>query len=290
MATLNFNRLLSGIGLQSSNEFDGILDAAIVSRSSTRLTLDDADGDYITFVGTGISYQMSGNRIVGISGTLNTVLLTNPSGSETYLTWSGLNTSAASFLTYVKNFNWTALNSLLFNTSDTYNLTNGRDVVRGFGGNDVMNGFNGNDRLFGDQGNDKLFGGIGTDSLNGGSGADRLVGGAGIDTLTGGAGADVFVFEEKGAANRDIITDFSAVDDALHFDNGPFNAFNYTGQLRAANFTTGTAATDTSDRFIYQKSTGNLWYDADGSRGGAKVLVAELADGTTLTAADIFII
>ena len=61
-------------------------------------------------------------------------------------------------------------------------------------------------------------------------------------------------------------------------------------RLRAADFVLGTAAQDAADRVIYDRASGNLWYDADGSGRGAKVLVAELRDGTALGAGDIHIL
>jgi Ca2+-binding RTX toxin-like protein len=290
MANITLNRGLPGFSMTSSNVFDDVETLEILTRTSTRLSLDD-DGDRVSFIGSGIGYQMSGGNIVGITGgTVTGISITNANGGVSYVSWTGLSVSAKNLFTYAVTDNWTALNALLFNTGDTFRLTDRADQVRGFGGNDTMYGFGGNDRLFGDAGNDKLYGGNGADRLDGGTGADTLVGGAGVDTLAGGAGADVFLFTHLGAANRDIISDFKAVDDALQFDDAAFTAFAYTGQLRAADFVQGTAAADRADRFIYQKSTGNLWYDADGSGAGAKVLVAELVDNTALTAADIFII
>lgn len=291
MPTLTFSRNIGGLDLLSSSEiFDGIMGLDIVSRSSSKLTLD-LDGAVVNFFGTGIGYQMAGGRIVGITGgTVTRVTITNDAGTITGSDWSGLKVSAISFFEKVATSNWAALNNLLFGTGDTYKLTDGADRARGFGGNDKIYGFGGSDVLSGDKGNDKLFGGNGADSLYGNSGADTLLGETGIDILRGGAGADVFAFTKSGATNRDIIIDFSAADDALHFDNNAFTAFAYTGQLKASGFVAGTAAGDSNDRFIYQKSTGNLWYDKDGSGSAAKVLVAELADGTSLTAADIFIL
>ena len=289
MASITLNRNLFGFTLTSSSELDGLELFDIVSRTSTRLTLT-AEGDYVNLFGTGFAYQMSNGRIVGVTGgTVSNLTLTD-GGSVTYVNWSGLSVSASKFFNFLVTDNWTGLNALLFNTSDSYRLTNGEDAMRGFGGNDTVYGYNGNDTLSGDTGNDILFGGLGNDRLLGNDGADRLVGEAGVDVLTGGAGLDVFVFTNASAMHRDSITDFRAIDDALHFDNAAFTAFTYTGRLRAADFVAGTAAADGADRFIYQQSTGNLWYDRDGSGTAAKILVAELADGTSLTAADIFII
>lgn len=291
MATITVKRNLSGIDLTSSDDFNEVRFMDIVSRSSTRLSMGDSDSR-INFYGTGLTYQMSGGEIVGITaGRVTSVTFTSASGATVFLNWTGLDLSAPTFFTYVMTQNWTALNAFLFGTGDTYNLTDGRDVARGGAGGDVMHGFGGNDVLYGDTGNDRLYGENGADKLYGSSGADTLIGGAGIDTLSGGSQADTFVFTVNGATNRDILSDFNAVDDRLQFENAVFTGLGATtGALAASRFVAGTAAADSGDRFIYQKSTGSLWYDADGSGAGAKVLVAELVDGTTLTAADIFII
>lgn len=326
MAVWTFSRTITdGIEFLSSSIYDGFEQLDVLSRSSTQLRLQDPEfRDIFTFSGTGLTYSLSGGTLSVTGGTLTG--LTASFNGQVFATWTGISIPAATMSTYVRTDNWTALNTLLFNTSDTYNLTDGRDEVRGFGGNDRMNGFGGDDSLLGDTGNDTLFGGHGNDTLIGGSGndilrgeagndslvgdsgndklfgdsgADRLlgglgldtlIGGLGVDTMTGGAGADVFAFNHALAADREIITDFNRLEDDLHFDNDAFTAFSYAGQLRASGFVLGTAATDTADRFIYQQSTGNLWYDRDGSGAAVKVLVAELADGTALSAADIFIL
>lgn len=281
MATLTFLPSMLGTELLSAEVFAGLDELDYTVKTKTQLTLTDGS-DRINFFGTGFTYTMQGAEIIDITGgTVTKITVTNAAGSVTYLDWSGLSVSAATFQDRLAAGNWQGLTALVFSTSDTYNLTRGRDVVRGFDGDDVMNGLGGDDKLFGDKGND---------ILNGGNGNDTLVGGAGIDTLTGGAGADVFAFVVAGAKNRDIITDFDRQVDKLHFDNDVFTALGGVGQLQAADFVLGRNAVDSSDRLIYQKSTGNLWYDADGSGAGGKVLVAELADGTRLTAADIFIL
>jgi Tol biopolymer transport system component len=61
----------------------------------------------------------------------------------------------------------------------------------------------------------KITGGPGDDTLMGRGGNDILIGAGGLDMLTGGKGADVFRFNRTsdslpGAADRDVITDFSA--------------------------------------------------------------------------------
>lgn len=145
----------------------------------------------------------------------------------------------------------------------------------------------GNNILTGNAGNNSLKGGSGNDILIGGAGNDTLEGQAGSDTLTGGAGVDKFVFRqsEVKTAGADHITDFTS-SDVLVFDvsSGP------TGSLAASAFRLGTAALDSSDRFMYDTKTDALYYDSDGNGAAAKVLVAVFDNGYNLSASDFLLI
>jgi Ca2+-binding RTX toxin-like protein len=117
------------------------------------------------------------------------------------------------------------------NGDDHLSSSSGSDRLDGDGGNDVLIGLEANDFLYGGDGNDTLSGDgpigspgdldnylffSGKDVLQGGAGDDVLIGGLDKDTLTGGSGADRFVYVMQdslpGAANRDVITDFSQAD------------------------------------------------------------------------------
>lgn len=146
-------------------------------------------------------------------------------------------------------------------------------------------------------GNDTLKGLAGNDTLSGGVGNDRLFGGLGRDTLTGGAGKDAFVFDTKPASsNVDRIVDFSVRDDSLYLDNAVFKALGKGGtvakpvKLNAEFFVIGTKAIEADDHVIYNKATGRLYYDADGSGAKAAVQIATLAKNLKLTAADFFVV
>jgi Ca2+-binding RTX toxin-like protein len=144
--------------------------------------------------------------------------------------------------------------------------------------------------------NDKIVGGTGRDNLAGGLGNDVLNGGAGIDTLAGGKGKDIFVFSTKlSKTNIDTVKDFSVVDDVIHLDNAVMKALGSGSsatpvKLKAAAFHAGSTAGDASDRVIYDKATGALYYDADGTGSLAQMQIAKLAKGLGLTAADFFVI
>ena len=57
-----------------------------------------------------------------------------------------------------------------------------------------------------------LQGSTENDTITGGAGGQILRGGAGQDTLTGGAGNDIFVLENDGVSDHDIIKDFEKGD------------------------------------------------------------------------------
>lgn len=160
-------------------------------------------------------------------------------------------------------------------------------------GNDRIIGNNANNTLMSRGGNDTLRGGAGNDKLDGGAGNDFIDGSTGQDTLIGGAGQDTFLFNVAvTAANADIITDFRVVDDTIRLDRSFFTGIAATGTLTANAFTKNTSgqATDALDRIIYETDTGALWYDADGTGGTARLLVATLGTGLAMTNADFFVV
>jgi endoglucanase len=179
---------------------------------------------------------------------------------------------------------------------DTVQAGAGNDVLYGDAGNDVLRGAAGNDKIIGGSGSDVLSGWTGNDWMDGGTGNDDLWGGTGINTMTGGAGKDRFVFHKEDT-NTDMITDFSVADDTLVFDNTVFLGLGPKGALAAAAFKAVSAASnsvasliDASDRIIYNKTTGTVLYDVDGSGSKAAVAIAMLTTGLGMTAADVLLI
>jgi hypothetical protein len=137
-----------------------------------------------------------------------------------------------------------------------------------------------------------LDGGLGADILIGNAGNDTLIGSAGIDTLTGGANNDFFVFNAPlSAANRDIVTDFSAPLDTFRLENAVMTKLGAPGALKATAFFAGAAAHDADDRIVYNKATGILLYDSNGNLAGGATQLATLTTlKPTLTAADFVVI
>ncbi|MDQ6433017.1 hypothetical protein RB623_02990 [Mesorhizobium sp. LHD-90] len=196
------------------------------------------------------------------------------------------------------------------------------DTLRGLGGNDIYRVFNGADVIIesSTQGAEdrvmaavdytlgkgvfiELFttnGSTGTSDIDltgnevaqeilGNDGDNRLEGKGGSDTLRGFDGKDSFVFASTiGAANIDIILDFVVVDDRFLLSDNIFTVL-AGGTLSAAAFRANATglAEDASDRIIYETDTGEVYYDADGTGGGAAgIEFATIDAGLALTNMD----
>jgi Ca2+-binding RTX toxin-like protein len=163
------------------------------------------------------------------------------------------------------------------------------NTMFGNGGDSVLRGLDGSDTLWGGGiGTDTLEGGGGADWLYGQAGDDLLVGGAGADTLHGGPGADRFHFAAASEFG-DRILDFAHNVDELTFTRAALGNLVPGGDLANASFASGSVATTAGAKFLYDGDTGVLRWDADGSGGGASVVVATLAGSPALSAGDIFI-
>ena len=142
--------------------------------------------------------------------------------------------------------------------------------------------------------NDSLFAGLGNDVISGLAGKDTLNGGLGNDTLTGGAGKDAFVFNTTldGTPNVDTITDFVHGTDKMQLAKSIMTGLGAVGTLKSADFKLSSASLDASDRVIYNKTTGEVFYDADGSGATPAVVFAIIGTLThpTLTNVDFSIV
>ncbi len=134
---------------------------------------------------------------------------------------------------------------------------------------------------------DLLGGSKGYDLLQGREGNDRIAGNGGLDSVSGGAGSDRFYLENN-ADSKDIIVDFNPNEDFIFVRAADFNGLAPNAFISADQFTTGTGATTANQRIIYNQSTGELFYDADGSGGGAQVQIATLLSNPTLGAERIY--
>ena len=137
-----------------------------------------------------------------------------------------------------------------------------------------------------------IVGNSGANALQGLGGNDTLSGGGGNDTLTGGTGADQYLFDAalSASSNHDSVTDFSVADDTIALDRSIFTAFAAAGAMSSSAFFAGAAAHDANDRIIYNSTTGDLYYDPDGTGAAAQVLFAHVAAGLAITAADFVMV
>jgi Ca2+-binding RTX toxin-like protein len=159
----------------------------------------------------------------------------------------------------------------------------------------------GNIALTGNALNNSITGNVGKNTINGGAGADKVNGGFGNDILYGGSGKDSFLFTTKlgtsatdRKVNFDTIKDFSVTDDSLWLDNAIFKKLGSgpaakPKQLSKSYFASDKAK-DGNDYVIYNKKTGVLSYDADGSGKGQAIEFAQLKKGLALKYTDFFVI
>jgi len=146
----------------------------------------------------------------------------------------------------------------------------GGDTLDGGNGNDLINGFEGSDSLSGNAKNDTLNGGLGSDSLKGGLGSDRF-------------------FFSSPTEGVDTIVDFE-IGDRLIISGEAFDPGLTVGAaLDAFKFVLGNSAADSDDRFIYKASTGELFFDPDGSGSAPQKQIANLSNKAPLSANDIYI-
>lgn len=173
------------------------------------------------------------------------------------------------------------------------------NFLYGFGGNDAITasasgdylfGGSGSDTLTGANGADYLSGGDGADSMSAGAGMDILIGGLGADAMTGGDGADIFIWNSQNEFGQgDSIADFVSGVDQLQFNAA---SLGITGPLLDSQIDYGAGMTTAAAGVVFflNTTTGDLYFDADGSGSGAAKLVVDLTGVTTLDSGDITLI
>ncbi|MEH2265639.1 beta strand repeat-containing protein [Nostoc sp.] len=119
---------------------------------------------------------------------------------------------------------------------------------------------------------DNIVGNNGNDTLSGGTG--------GNDILTGGDGNDTFAFNIYGQGLTRV-DDFNVANEFIQVSG---NFYDAAPSLLKSQFTIGASATTSAQRFIYDSSTGGLFFDQDGSASGStQVKFAQLSAGLSLT-------
>jgi Ca2+-binding RTX toxin-like protein len=153
----------------------------------------------------------------------------------------------------------------------------------------------GDDTIHGDEGNETLNGLAGNDTLNGGAGNDTLNGGSGSDLLTGGIGSDSFrLADAPGATNIDRITDF-ALGDRILISGSAYTGLTL-GAVTATQFievrsTRGPVVSATAaTRLIFDRDTGNLFHDPDGTGTRSIQQILSTTNGYRLASTDFTVV
>ncbi len=255
------NRDPSNITLSRSSLSEG----AAAGTAVMTIYGSDADDDDLTFVPVDMAgglFSISGNKLV-----LNRAL--------------DYETATSHSITIQAHDGWGGVFTKTF-TINVQNVTETTPLNRV--------GTAANNSLSGEKGNDTLFGMGGNDTLYGGEGDDKLYGGAGNDILFGEEGRDIFVFDQRPnvRTNRDTIYDFNPAEDTIHLAKGAFSKLS-KGTLKKSAFVVGNSFKDKYDKILYQKNTGAIFYDKDGSGPAKAVQIATISKNLALTHKDFFI-
>ncbi|BAZ48098.1 hypothetical protein NIES4103_07030 [Nostoc sp. NIES-4103] len=171
--------------------------------------------------------------------------------------------------------------------------------IIGSGYGDSIVGGNGNDYLVGGDGSYDSYGG--DDTLKGGAGNDTLsvydsygnnllIGGEGNDVLIGADGVDSFIYNNY-TEGVDTINNFNSSQDLIQVSANGFGGGLVAGSLSETQFVLGTAATTSTQRFIYDNTTGALYFDLDGSDSGfTQQQLAQITGGVSLSASNFTIV
>ena len=248
--------LLGGVGNDwleggmGSNALTGGIgnDTFIISQSATDLIMDLGDSDILKI-----------NTNAKVDATLSANWIADESTQ---------NNAKANIATAGYNVDLSRVNS----GSNGFNIT-----LTGTSADSIIGSFQG----------DTIVGGSSSDTISGGGGNDIINGGLGNDTLAGGDGIDIFVFSTglstTTTLNLDTITDFFSGTDKIQLSiKDIFKGFAEPGALSESEFnsysTTSPLQLDSSDKVLYNKSDGFLYYDPDGnSNGNASAVAIKIA-------------
>jgi Ca2+-binding RTX toxin-like protein len=167
-----------------------------------------------------------------------------------------------------------------------------------------------------------IWGQGGADTITGGSGGDTIYGQAGIDTITPNGGqdniylgtagdADVIIIEDdahyganQAAEKNEVVRQFITGEDKIKFSVGDIagivegtdmnsygankNGATVIVDAPGSHWLGSMVAGDEAQRFLYNSSSGELYYDGDGSTSTiSAILIANLFSDTSNTAVDL---
>ncbi|QMS87343.1 cadherin-like domain-containing protein [Nostoc edaphicum CCNP1411] len=280
--TLTGSKVINGTGNSLDNILTGNGGANILSGEGGNDSLFGGSGNDTLLSGAGDDILDGGAGIDSLVGGAGNDIYTVDNLSDIIVEGSNAGTDLVN-----SSVSW-----VLGNNLENLTLT-GTKVINGTGNslNNILTGNSGANILSGEGGNDRLFGNSGNDILDGGAGDDELTGGIGRDTLTGGTGQDSLYLTDTRTGGYDTITDFTVGDDTIFVSKAEFGlSQSQNTVLDSGLFRLGTIATTASDRFIYNQTTGNLFFDKDGVGGTAQVQIAQFSNQVALTSANITVI
>jgi Ca2+-binding RTX toxin-like protein len=252
-----------------------VLDDGVPQLGATEIVVESALGAKVIFRG---NFTIAGNDVTGGTMTGLDIYL----GSTPVLTAKGFSLDAATLYDTIEGFGTDSdpFYDLIFAAATKFVGSKYDDII--------FDGLS-NDLLLGRDGNDVLMGSHLDDTLKGGKGNDFLADYEGTNTFFGGPGDDVFAFDLYSMSIETAvgkIKDFEKGEDriGLMTDLGL-----QPGTLGEQYFHKGTGAGDGDDYIIYDRESGKLYVDFDGSGAGPQVQFAKVTPGTKLHADDIFV-
>jgi|GEM_PF-1047776 len=303
------NTLNGSTGTDTANYTYGIISGtAGVTASLLTNTVTGASGSDTLIAIENLTGSVNADSLTGnasaniLEGGAGTDTLTGGLGNDTYvvrLTSAGnredsiIETSTLATEIDTLKLTGTSTNTSVVTHSLSSTLANLENLDASATGSSLLN-------LSGNAVANSLTGNAAKNLLNGGNGNDTLAGGLGNDTLTGGSNNDQFLFNTTlGSTNVDTITDFTLGTDKIVLDDDIFTTLGIIGTttgaaLNAATFYKGagvTAVHASTDRILYDTTSGKLYYDADGLSTTAAVQIALIGTSThaNLTASDFLV-
>ncbi|BDI17424.1 hypothetical protein ANSO36C_32260 [Nostoc cf. commune SO-36] len=280
--TLTGSGAISGTGNSLNN---------ILTGNSGANTLRGEDGNDSLIGGSGNDTLLGGVGDDTLNGGAGVDSLDGGVGNDIY-TVDNVNDSIIEGLDAGTDLVNSSITWVLGNNLENLTLT-GSKLINGTGNslNNTLTGNTGANTLIGGDGNDSLSGNSGNDTLLGGLGDDLLAGGVGLDVLTGGIGQDSFNLTGSRTGGYDTIADFTLGDDTILVSKAEFKLVqSQNTTLDSGLFLLGTSAIAGGDRFIYDQTTGNLFFDADGIGKTAQIKIAHFSNQVALTSANITVI
>ncbi|MEH1808855.1 beta strand repeat-containing protein [Nostoc sp.] len=282
---------LTQTGSGAINGTGNSLNNILVGNSGAN-TLNGVDGNDSLFGSSGNDTLLGGVGDDSLNGGAGTDSLDGGVGNDIY-TVDNVNDLIIEYLDAGTDLVNSSVNWVLGNNLENLTLT-GTGAINGTGNilNNILMGNNGANTLTGGDGNDSLFGNSGNDTLFGSAGEDLIAGGVGRDVLIGGTGQDSFNLSGTRTGGYDTIADFTLGEDTILISKAEFGLVqSQNTTLDSGLFRLGTTAITASDRFMYDQTTGNLFFDADGIGKAAQVLqIAQFSNQVALSSANITII